>query len=194
MRPDRIETPSGDTIIVNADGPVGLPIRVVASDGRPLKRARVQYSIIKGTGLVAAGDTIACAGKGDAAVRVSSGRLYRDVVVLCRPFRAIWIRTPALRVGGTPQALEIGAVDERRQPVAELVFGLEVMDTTVVVARNGSLVPRHAGAAFVRVHVGRCMLDIHVRVVDSASRAPLAPPVRPPAIRRGETCPMLLTG
>lgn len=192
--PARIETPAGDTIIVNAKGPAALPVRGVTSRGKPA-RARLSYAVLRGNAVLVAGDTVACREKGDARVRISAGRISRDVTILCRPFRSITLLEPvSMAMGSLPKPLVVGAYDEHDRPLSELAYGLEVMDTSVVVVTNGSLVPRGAGSTYIRVHIGGCMADLVIHVVDPAAEPPTKPSwVQPRPIPREKMCGQLLS-
>lgn len=131
--PARLVAGVADTVIVNDQRPVQLPVQVFDSKRRLLPDSGVRFELIS-DGPIALSHTgvITCAQPGDARVRASLGRLATQFTVRCRPVRDVRaLRMVNLVVGGPPQELPFEAIGVDGQPVTLLTGEVIIRDSTI---------------------------------------------------------------
>jgi hypothetical protein len=154
--PARLVAGRADTVIVNNQRPVQLPMRVLDAAGHHLDSSGVRYQWTDGVPVsVSATGVVTCTQAGDAAVRASLGRLTTRVLVRCRPVRDV--RAPwmlELVVGGPPQDIPFEALDADGQPVTLLSGEVTVGDSTIATLDGMRVTPRAPGRTEVTMRVG----------------------------------------
>jgi hypothetical protein len=132
--PARLVAGTADTVIVNNQRPVQLPIRVLDAAGHHLEKTGVQYRWTGGMPVsISATGVVKCTETGDAMVRASLGALASNVLVRCRPVRDVRaIRMLNLVVGGPAQELPFEAVGIDSELVTMLSGHVTLEDSTIV--------------------------------------------------------------
>ena len=154
--PARIVVGNSDTMVVNNERPVRLPVRVVDAGGREVPATNVRYQRTLGTPLVVS-DTgmVTCIQRGDGTLRVSVGGLVQDVVIRCRPVHDVRAELVLdLIAGGRAQDLALQVLGTDGRPVNLIAAKLTIEDSNVVAHEGFRLRGRAAGGTGVTVRVG----------------------------------------
>jgi hypothetical protein len=132
--PARLVGGVSDTVIVNNQSPVQLPVRVFDTRGHVLEKAGVRYRWISGMPVsVSATGVTTCTHAGDATVRASLGSLASNVLIRCRPVIDVRaLRMMNLVVGGPAQELPFEVVGVDSQPVTMLTGRVTLEDSSIV--------------------------------------------------------------
>lgn len=151
----------GDGVVVNNVKPVRLVMRVLDSSGRTLPDTGVRFRWTSGARIaVSARGVTTCSQPGDALVQASLGTLAAQLILRCRPVRAVrFLRTMHLVVGDPAEELSFAAFDSLGKPVSLLRGEINVEDTSVVaidVAADGRHLVRgrSPGSSVLDLHVG----------------------------------------
>lgn len=166
--PGRLTGAFGDTLVVNAPDPIRLAVRSVDAEGHA---ARVRDAYWQAVGdapfTLSADGTVHCTRAGDGAVDVSRGAARARLTVRCRPIVGVRpLVFDPLVVGGPPAAFALQAVGPDRALVTDIAARAAVLDTTVVVLRDGLLYPRGRGVTRIDVALEHCVTDYRVEVVE----------------------------
>ena len=188
--PARIIAGVADTVVINDNRPVMLPIRVLDAHGRMLTDTAVRYEWKSGAPIaVSAKGVVACTQSGDAAVRASLGTLATDILIRCQPVRTIRaLRMLNLVVGGPAQDLPFEVVGMDGLPVTLLNGQITVEDSTIVSVDGFRIRGRAPGESGLTVRVGNSTAFTNVQ---SYARAR-----SPEGLRPGQrvAVPVRLTG
>jgi hypothetical protein len=178
--PARIVAGVGDTVVINSDRPAMLPIRVLDATGHVLTDTAVRYRWKSGAPIsVSAKGVVACTQSGDATVRASLGPLATDLLVRCRPVRAVRaLRMLNLVVGDPAQDLPFEAVGLDGQPVTLLSGQVTVEDSAIVSVDGFRVRALAAGESFLTMRVGTRTAFSHVHTY--------APALSPEGLRPGQ--------
>src|SRR5687768_14427028 len=105
--PARLVAGNEDTVVLNTQRAVQLPVRVLDARGRGLDSTGVRYEWTSGAPITVSNSGMTtCTQTGDAKVRASLGQLVTDIVVYCRPVRDVrGLLMINLVLGAPPQAL-----------------------------------------------------------------------------------------
>jgi hypothetical protein len=164
--PARLVAGTADTVVVNNRRPVQLPMRVLDAAGRLLEPTGVRYQWTAGVPLPVSETGVAtCTQAGDATVRASLGPLVTDVLVRCRPVRAVrGLRMMNLVVGGPAQELPFEAVGMEGRPVTLLTAQVTVGDSTIATLEGQRIRARASGSTDVTIRVGdrHAFATVHV--------------------------------
>jgi hypothetical protein len=154
--PARIVAGVADTVVINSNRPVLLPIRVLDADGHVLTDTAVRYRWKSGLPIsVSAKGVVGCSKSGDATVRASLGPLATDVLVRCRPVRTVRaLRMLNLVVGGPDQDLPFEAVGMDGQPVTLMTGQITVEDSAILSVTGLSIRALAAGESGLTMRVG----------------------------------------
>lgn len=154
--PARLVAGSSDTVVVNNQRPVQLPMRVLDAAGRVLDTTGVQYRWTAGMQVsVSPRGVVTCTQAGDATLRASLGALATDVLLRCRPVRDVRaLRMMNLVVGGPAEDLPFEAVGLDGQPVTMLTGRVTLEDSTIVSLEGLRIRARAPGSTGLTMRVG----------------------------------------
>jgi hypothetical protein len=132
--PARLVAGTSNTVIVNNQRPVQLPMRVLDAAGRHLEKIGVRYRWTGGKPVpVSAKGVVQCTETGDATVRATLGALVTNVLVRCRPVSDLRaMRMMNLVVGAPAEELPFEAIAMDSQPVTMLTGRITLEDSTIV--------------------------------------------------------------
>jgi hypothetical protein len=166
----RLVAGNADTIVVNNQKPVQLPMRVFDAAGHSLDSAGVQYQWTAGVPVsVSATGVVTCTQAGDATVRASLGRLTTQLILLCRPVgRVRSLRMMNLVVGGPAQELPFDAVDADGRPVTLLTGQVTVEDSTIATVEGVRVRARTTGSTGLTMRIGDRLAYASVHVYERA--------------------------
>src|SRR5688572_14476153 len=86
--PARLVVGVSDTVIVNSQRPIQIPIQVLDAAGHVLPDTGVRYQWTSGAPVTVSATGVAtCTQAGDATIRASLGPLSIDFLLRCRPVR-----------------------------------------------------------------------------------------------------------
>jgi hypothetical protein len=180
---------TSDTVIVNNQRPVQLPMRVLDAGGHRLEKSGVRYRWMAGMPvLVSATGVVKCTQTGDATVRASLGALVSKVVVRCRPVRAVRaLRMMNLVVGGPAEELPFEAVGVDSQPVTMLTARV-ALDSTILALEGQRVRALAPGSSWLTMRVGDRVAWTYVHTYERA--------LTPEGIRPGQhlAVPVRLAG
>lgn len=164
--PARLVAGVSDTVVVNNERPVQLPIQVLDAAGHMLPDTGVRYQWTSGVPVsVSATGVATCTQPGDATVRASLGALATRLVLRCRPVREVRaMRMVNLVVGGPAQELPFEAVGVDGRPVTLLTGRVTVLDSTVATVEGLRIRARAPGETTMDMHVGdrQAHASVHV--------------------------------
>jgi hypothetical protein len=154
--PSRLVAGTADTVIVNNQRPVQLPIRVLDAAGHRLDSTGVRYEWMAGEPVsVSATGVVTCAQAGDATVRASLGEVSTNVLLRCRPVREVRaMGMMNLVVGGPAQELAFEALDVDERPVTMITGEVTVEDSTIVTVEGTRVRARAPGSTGLTMRVG----------------------------------------
>lgn len=164
--PARLVAGTADTIIVNNQQPVQLPVRVFDAAGHRLDSTSVRYQWTSGVAVrVSATGVATCTQPGDATLRAALGSLTTRVILRCRPVRDVRaLRMMNLVVGDSAQEVPFEAVDADGKPVTLLTGKVTVEDSNVVELDGSRIRARAQGSTGVTMQVGdrQAFMSVHV--------------------------------
>ena len=164
--PTRLVAGAGDTVVVNNQRPVQIPVRVFDAAGHLLQATGMRYRWTSGVPVpVSATGVITCTQLGDVNVRASLGRLATQVVLRCRPVRDVRaLRMMNLVVGGPAQELPFEAVGVDGRPITLLTGKVTVGDSTIATLEGLRIRGRAPGSTELTMRVGdrQAFASIHV--------------------------------
>lgn len=164
--PVRLVAGVRDTVVVNHVRPVSLRTQVLDAAGRTLPDTGVRYTWTSGVPVtISARGVVTCRRPGDATVRASLGPLATDMVLLCRPVRAIRASIWNDFVLGDPARelpTEFTGVDG--EPVTLLSARVSVRDSTVATLDGLHIRPLRPGRTQLSVTVGDRSTEAAIRV------------------------------
>jgi hypothetical protein len=166
--PARLVGGVSDTVIVNNERPIQLPIRVLDADGHVLPNAGVRYRWTSGVPVsVSATGMATCTQSGDATVRASLGVLTTDLLLRCRPVRDVrTLRMMNLVVGGPAEELPFEAVGVDDRPVTLLTGQVTILDTTIATVENLRIRARAPGSTAIDMRIGDRVAGASVHVYE----------------------------
>jgi hypothetical protein len=188
--PARLVAGVSDTVVVNNERPVQLPIQVLDAAGHVLPDTGVRFSWASGVPvLVSVTGVATCTQPGDATVRASLGSLVTHLLVRCRPVRKVrGLRMMNLVLGDPPQELSFEAVGVDGRPVTLLTGQVTVGDSTIATLEGQRIRTRAPGVTWVTTRVGDREAHASVHVYERATT--------PEGIRPGQhmAVPLRLAG
>jgi hypothetical protein len=169
--PARLVAGNSDTVVVNNQRPVQIPVRVLDARGHILPDTGVRFEWTSGTSIpISVNGTVTCTQSGDASVRVSLGTLTTNMLLRCRPVRSLHISGPVqLRLGDAPQELQIEALGLDGRPVDLLAGTADIIDSSVAAFDGLRVRPRSPGAALAGVTVGEQSAGVGVHVFEKVT-------------------------
>lgn len=164
--PTRLVAGVADTVIVNNQRPVQIPVYVFDAAGHLLQATGTRYRWTSGVPVpVSATGIITCTQPGDASVRASLDRLVTQVVLRCRPVRDVRaLRMLNLVVGGPDQELPFEAVGVDGRPITLLTGKVTVGDSTIATTEGLRVRGRAPGSTHLTMSVGdhNAFVSVHV--------------------------------
>jgi hypothetical protein len=166
--PARLVAGVSDTIIVNNERPIQIPIRVVDAAGHLLPDTGVRYRWTSGVPVsVSATGMATCTQSGDATVRASLGALTTDLLLRCRPVRDVRaLRMMNLVLGGPAQELPFEAVGVDGRPVTLLTGQVTIQDSTVATVEGLRIRARAPGSTAMDMRIGDRVAHASVHVYE----------------------------
>lgn len=169
--PARLVAGVSDTVIVNNQRPIQLPIRVLDAAGHVLPDTGVRYQWTSGVPVTVSATGVAtCTQPGDATVRASLGPLSTHLLLRCRPVREVRsLRMMNLVVGGPPQELPFEAVGVDGRPVTLLTGQVTVWDSTIATVEDLRIRGRAPGSTALDMRIGDRVGHASVHVYERVS-------------------------
>ena len=169
--PARIVAGQSDTVVVNSQRPVRIPVRVHDEAGHVLPDTDVRFTEATGATIpISASGEITCAQRGDLTVRAAVGNLSTLVTVHCRPVETVRLVTPIqFVVGDSARSLPLTAYAPDNRPVELLAARVRVSDSNVVALDRLRVAPRTWGTSSLAVDVGDRQGWASVHVYDRAN-------------------------
>ncbi len=166
--PARLVAGISDTVVLNNQRPVQLPIQVLDAAGHVLADTGVRYQWTSGMPVsVAANGVVTCTQPGDATVRASLGRLSTHLLLRCRPVREVrGLRMMNLVVGDSAQDLPFEVVGVDGRPVRLLTGRLTVLDSTVATLEGQRIRARAPGSTALDMRIGDRLAHASVHVYE----------------------------
>jgi hypothetical protein len=154
--PARLVVGASDTVVVNNERPVQLPIQVLDAAGRLLPDTGVRFQWTSGVPVpVSATGVATCTQPGDATVRASLGPLATQLFLRCRPVREVrGLRMMNLVLGDPPRELSFEAVDVDGRPVTLLAGQITVLDSSVATLEGQRIRGRAPGYTALDIRIG----------------------------------------
>lgn len=154
--PARLVAGIADTVIVNDQRAVQLPMRVLDAAGHPLASDSVRYRWVAGIPVsVSATGVATCTQSGEATVRAVLGSLTTHMTVQCRPVREMrGSGMLNLVVGDSAQDLPFEAVGLDDRPVTLLTARISIDDSTIATLQGSRIRARAPGSTSVTIRVG----------------------------------------
>jgi hypothetical protein len=154
--PARLVVGASDTVVVNNERPVQLPIQVLDAAGRVLPDTGVRFQWTSGVPVpVSATGVATCTQPGDATVRASLGPLATQLFLRCRPVREVrGLLMMNLVLGDPPQELSFEAVGVDGRPVTLLTGQITVGDSTIATLEGQRIRARAPGMTWLSTRVG----------------------------------------
>lgn len=154
--PARLVAGTSDTVVVNNQRPVQLPMRVLDAAGHSLDTTGVRYRRTAGMPVsVSPTGVVTCTQTGDATVHASLGPLATNMLLRCRPVRDVRaLRMMNLVVGGPAEELPFEAVGVDGQPVTMLTGRVTLEDSTIVTLEGLRVRARAPGSTGLTMRVG----------------------------------------
>jgi hypothetical protein len=188
--PARLVAGVSDTVVVNNQRPVQLPLRVLDAAGHVLPDTGVHYRWTSGVpASVSATGVATCTQPGDATVRASLGPLATHLLLRCRPVREVRaLRMMNLVVGGPAQELPFEAVGVDGRPVTLLTGQVTILDSTIATVEGLRIRARAPGSTALDMRIGDRLAHASVHVYERVST--------PEGIRAGQhvAVPVRLAG
>jgi hypothetical protein len=164
--PTRLVAGVADTVVVNNQRQVQIPVHVFDATGHVLQASGMRYKWTSGVPVpVSATGVITCTQPGDANVRASLGQLATQVVLRCRPVRDVRaLRMMNLVAGGPAQELPFEAVGVDGLPITLLTGTVKIGDSTIATVEGLSIRGRAAGSTDLTMRVGdrQAFASLHV--------------------------------
>lgn len=170
--PVRLRVGAADTLVVNNQRPVPIPIRALDATGQEVPVTGVRYEWIGGDTLpVTPQGLVTCPRSGDATVRASVHAIATTLRLRCRPVDRVRIAGPMqLLLGDSAQVIPLEALDTDGKSVDQLAGTVsEDKDGVYTVERGLRLRPRVAGASVMTVVIGDRSARVGVHVYAPAS-------------------------
>lgn len=169
--PARLVAGVADTVVVNNQRPVQLPIRVLDAAGHVLPDTGVRYLWTSGVPVSVSDNGVAtCTQPGDATVRASLGRLSTHLLLRCRPVREVrTLLMMNLVVGDSPQDLPFEAVGVDGRPVRLLTGRVTVLDSTIATVEDLRIRGRAPGSTSLDIRIGDRLGHASVHVYERVS-------------------------
>lgn len=164
--PTRIVASNSNTVVVNNQRPVQIPIQVIDAAGHILPDTGVRYRWTAGVPVtMTATGVVTCTQSGDATVRASLGPLATRLLLRCRPVSDVRA-TPLMNlvVGDPAQALPFEAVGMDDRPVTLLAGRVTVDDSAIVAIEGLRIRARAPGSTGLTMRVGdrEAFMGVHV--------------------------------
>ncbi len=164
--PTRLVAGVADTVVVNNQRPVQIPVHVFDGAGHQVEPTGTRYRWTSGVPVpVSATGVVTCTQSGDAKVRASLGKLITYAVLRCRPVRDVHaLRMMNLVVGGAAQELPFEAVGVDGRPVTLLTGKVTIGDSTIATVEGLRIRGRAPGSTDLTMRVGdrQAFASIHV--------------------------------
>jgi hypothetical protein len=169
--PARLVVGMSDTVVVNSQRPVQLPIQVLDAAAHVLPDTGVRYQRTSGVPVTVSATGVAtCTQPGDATVRASLGPLSTHLLLRCRPVREVRaLRMMNLVVGGPAQELPFEAVGVDGRPVTLLTGRVTVWDSTIATVEDLRIRGRAPGSTALDMRIGDRLAHASVHVYERAS-------------------------
>ena len=169
--PARLVAGVADTVVVNNQRPVQLPIRVFDAAGHVLPDTGVHYLWTSGVPVsVSVSGVATCTQPGDATIRAWLGRLSTHLVLRCRPVREVrTLRMMNLVLGDPAQDLPFEAIGVDGRPVRLLAGRVTVMDSTIATVEDLRIRGRAPGSTALDMHIGDRLAHASVHVYERVS-------------------------
>lgn len=169
--PARLVAGRSDTIIVNNQGPIQLPIRVLDAGGHVLPDTGVRYHWTSGAPVTVSATGVAtCTEAGDASIRASLGPLSIDFLLRCRPVRDVRaVRMMNLVLGDAAQELPFEVVGVDGRPVTLLTGQVTVQDSTIATVEELRIRGRAPGSTAMDMRIGDRLAHASVHVYERVS-------------------------
>lgn len=169
--PARLVAGVSDTVIVNNQRPIQLPIRVLDAAGHVLPDTGVRYQWTSGVPVTVSATGVAtCTQPGDATVRASLGPVSTHLLLRCRPVSEVRaLRMMNLVVGGSPQGLPFEAVGVDGRPVTLLTGRVTVQDSTIATVEKLRIRGRAPGSTALDMRIGDRLAHASVHVYERVS-------------------------
>ncbi len=168
--PTRLVAGEANTVVVNSQRPIQLPMRVLDARGRSLDSSGVSYAWLAGAPVSLSADGIlTCHERGDVTVRASLHVISTDVRVHCRPVagvRAPWMME--LVIGDAPTDIPFEALNPYGEPERMLTGKFSLRDSSIASITDQRLVPRKAGVTSLSIQIGDDPRDASVHVFEPA--------------------------
>ncbi len=154
--PARLVAGIADTVIVNNERPVKLPVQVLDSHGSVLPDSAVRFRWNAGMPVsVSPTGVVTCTGAGDATVHASLGSLSTNLLLRCRPVtKVLATRMMNLVVGGPSQDLPFEALDVDGKSVTLLTGQVTIGDSTIASVQGTRVRAVSTGQTGIEMRVG----------------------------------------
>ena len=154
-QPARLLAGLADTVVVNNVSPVRMPMHVFDAAGHELPDTGIRFQWMSGAAVpVSDKGVLKCTQAGDATLRASLGALVTQVIVRCRPVRAVLGGGElSLLVGDSSRVLAFAPVDSAGRPVKLFTMGISY-DSAIVTLEQWRIHARAPGHASVDVYIG----------------------------------------
>jgi len=169
-KPVRLVAGTSDTVVVNDNVPVPVPLYGLNESGRRIDVRSVRFDPISANGVLLSADgQVTCSQRADATGRATVGNVSTMFALLCRPIRGFASHDNLqLIVGDAPEELNARAIGVDGQAVTLLAGAATVQDSAVASLDNGRVRARKPGRTFIDVEAGGCAMDFVVEVFERA--------------------------